>query len=507
MTYRRMKFLVQRLPIQLNPKQLELISFQGEEALLGGAAGGGKTIAALVWLLEGVDIPGYNAAVFRKFQTDTKDDESALIAKAAQIYPAFGGKLVGFRWMFPKGSSIIMEGIAHENALLSKQGKEYHRVVFDELTHFTEMAYQFVTTTRMRKVVNFPIECGIRNTANPGGPGHLWVKERFITDDAIKVVRDLDVSRPTPYGMIFFKNKGTIHETAYLPSRAADNNKLDVADYIKRLSRNKNPVERARMMNGDWGISPEGLIKPHWLRYYTTRDQMVDLLISQKDDSSGDTLHTNQVLCSFHTNTCRRFITVDTAGGMADITAESKGKPYSWTVAGVWDSRNINGQAILICRHVWKDRIGFTEVAKKLVELNNKYKPQITRVEDKTMGPDLYNLLMGVININLIATGSQDKVERAHSLTNMLSEGRVYLPREEGEWRPGLEAEWLGWQGLKEETNDQVDMSAYAAIECTNGIMGSGTIPLDYDPRKPFDLLPGASKVGSGKLAKILERW
>lgn len=79
--YRKLKTILDRLPIQLNAKQIELIAYEGDEALFGGAAGGGKTIAALVWLLIGIDIPGYNAAVFRKYQTDTKDDESALATK------------------------------------------------------------------------------------------------------------------------------------------------------------------------------------------------------------------------------------------------------------------------------------------------------------------------------------------------------------------------------------------------------------------------------------------
>lgn len=475
--YRNLNPILKSLPKQPHAKQLEFLSIKAEEVLFGGAAGCGKTESLLMWLAEGVGIKGYNAAIFRKFQTDTKDDESALIAKAAQLYPAIGGKLTGFRWTFPAGSSIIMEGVAHEHALLSKQGKEYHRVAFDELTHFTEQAYDFVTLTRVRKVKGFPVRCGSRASANPGGPGHIWVKERFIPDKAIKEIRNLEVSEPTPYGMVYWSGP----DVCYVPARAADNPSLDVADYLKRMRRNRNPVMLARMMNGDWGIAPEGLIKDHWLRYYTMRDRMIDLLVSLRAPDGG-ILHTDQVLKSFHEQECRRFMTVDTAGGMDQITAESKGKPASWTVVGVWDSRFINNLPVLILRHLWRDRVGFTDVGRKLMSLCSEWHPHRVRVEDKTMGPDLYNMLKGKIPIDLIPTGTKDKVTRAAPLMNMLEEGRVYLPKWENSWRIILETEWLGWQGLKEETNDIVDMSAYAAIEA--GKYGSGMIEVDMDIRK-----------------------
>lgn len=430
-----------------------------------------------MWLAEGIEIPGYNAVIFRKYESDTKDDESALLSKSAAMYPTLGGKLVGTRWTFPAGSSITLGGIAHDNALLSKQGKEFHRVAFDELTHFTEMAYQFISTTRIRKVLNFPIRCGTAAAANPGGPGHQWVKDRFITNEAIVKVKEIPTNEPTPFGMVFFKDR----DTCYIPSRAADNPALDVEDYIKRLCRNKNPVERARMMNGDWGVSPEGLIKPHWLRYFTMRDRMVDLLVSVKQDGGG-ILHTDEVLASFHEGECRRFATIDTAGGSKDITKESKGKPASWTVVGIWDYKRFrDGTPVLLCRHVWRDRRGFTEIAAKLVELHQVWKPTSMKVENMTMGPDLVNLLMGTIPISCISTEGKDKVTRMTPALNLMEQGRVYLPKVENTWKPVLEAEWLGWQGLEEEVNDQIDMTAYAAIEA-GGFMGN-VLKMEDDPR------------------------
>ena len=432
-----------------------------------------------MWLAEGVHIPGYSAAIFRRHVTDLTEGATSVLAKSMRLYPSLGGKIAGLEWTFPSGATVTLEGIAHERSVLKQQGKEFHRVGFDELTHFTEYVFEFVVHNRIRKVRNFPIKCGVRCSANPGGPGHEFVKSRYITEEAIDVVRQLDLYTPTPQGMIFWKD----NDTAYVPSRAADNPSLDIEDYFNRQLKNKNPVERARMMNGDWGISPEGLIKPTYIRYYTTRDRMVDLLVSVKDGKGG-IIHTGDVALSYHEQEARRFMTVDTAGGMKDITREAKGKNLSWTVAGVWDFKRKGNIKALILRHVWRTRASFTEVAHKLVSLYNEWRPSRVRVEDKTMGPDLCDLLKGTIPIDLIPSGTIDKVARATNLLNLLDRGEVYLPKGENSWLPTLLNEWLSWQGLEEETNDQVDMASYAAIEC-DGFM-SGSMKAAVDPRKPL---------------------
>ncbi len=55
-------------------------------------------------------------------------------------------------------------------------------------------------------------------------------------------------------------------------------------------------------------------------------------------------------------------------------------------------------------------------------------------------------------------------IERASELLLMLERGQVFLPALDNDWKPALEAEWLSWTGDEEETADQIDMAAYAAI-------------------------------------------
>lgn len=477
------KAILDTLPKKPHPRQAEFLRLVCEEALFGGATGGGKTEALLMWLAEGYDIPGYTGAIFRRYETDLVEGNNSILAKSMALYPALGGKLIGMEWVFPSGASIVMSGLAFDKSVLSAQGKEFHRVAFDEITHFTEAQYEFIYTNRIRKVVGFPILCGVRVAGNPGGPGHGWVVNRFLIREAIETVRKLSIYERTPSGMEFWKTS----EVCYLPSRAADNPSLDIEDYFHRQLKNKNPVERARMMNGDWGISPEGLIKPNWLRYYSMQGRNVQLLKSYVE--AHEVTHTSEVLLAFHEGECRRFMTVDTAGGMKQITREAKGKELSWTVVGVWDHYRKGNVRALLCRHIWRDRLGFTEVARNLLRLQEQWQPTRTRIENATMGPHLYDMLSGKMPIEVIDPsgghkGKSGKVERATQLLNMMEQGEVYLPVGENTWRPTLESEWLSWQGLEEETNDQVDVAAYAAIEC--GGYGTGTIKLVHDPRKPL---------------------
>src|SRR4029079_8917579 len=58
---------------------------------------------------------------------------------------------------------------------------EFQYIAFDELTDFTEEDYLFLFS-RLRRNTSFPVPLRMRSASNPGGPGHAWVKERFIPE-------------------------------------------------------------------------------------------------------------------------------------------------------------------------------------------------------------------------------------------------------------------------------------------------------------------------------------
>jgi predicted phage terminase large subunit-like protein len=80
----------------------------------------------------------------------------------------------------------------------------------------------------------------VRAASNPGGPGHAWVKARFI---------DPETRHP---------------EALFLPSRLADNPYLDRGEYEARLA--ELPLaDRERLLHGDWEIPDDGeLFQRSW---------------------------------------------------------------------------------------------------------------------------------------------------------------------------------------------------------------------------------------------------
>lgn len=168
-------------PIAWQPqeKQKVFMSRPEYEALYGGAAGGGKSDALLVEALRQVHIPHYRAIIFRK----TYPQLSELIDRSRFIYqPAFPGARYNMSehyWSFPSGAKIYFGSMQYTKDRLNFQGKRYDFIGFDELTHFTWDEYSYMFSR------NRPSGAGtrvyIRATTNPGGIGHGWVKQRFIT--------------------------------------------------------------------------------------------------------------------------------------------------------------------------------------------------------------------------------------------------------------------------------------------------------------------------------------
>src|SRR5205085_11514835 len=75
-----------------HPRQAQFLALQCEEALYGGAAGGGKTEALLMWLAEGINIPTYSAIFFRRFHVQLSKSNDSPLTKSAELYRPLGGK-------------------------------------------------------------------------------------------------------------------------------------------------------------------------------------------------------------------------------------------------------------------------------------------------------------------------------------------------------------------------------------------------------------------------------
>ena len=217
------------------------------EALYGGSAGGGKSDCMLVEALRQVHIPYYKCLILRK----TFPQLAELIDRSREIYGAAfpRAKYNGSEhfWIFPSGAKIYFGSMQYSQDKTKYQGQRYDLIIFDELTHFTWDEYSYMFSR------NRPSGPGtrvyMRSTANPGGVGHGWVRDRFITvAPPMTPVKD-DYKIITPTGDRIVMKRSRI----FVPATVFDNKILLSNDpnYLANLAMLPE-AEREALLYGRW---------------------------------------------------------------------------------------------------------------------------------------------------------------------------------------------------------------------------------------------------------------
>lgn len=253
---------------QPQPRQQEFMMRAEDEALYGGAAGGGKSDALVIEATRQVHIPHYKALILRK----TYPQLTELIEKSLRYYsvafPDARYNAGDHTWRFKSGAKIVFGSMQHSKDKLNYQGKAYDFIAFDELTHFTYDEYIYLLSRNRPNGAG--TRCYMRATANPGGIGHGWVKERFITaSEPMKTIWE-KVSVQLPDGETRTKYRSRI----FVPSSVFDNKALleNDPDYLTRLA-SLPEAERKALLYGDWD-SYSGQFFTEWRNdptHYTDR--------------------------------------------------------------------------------------------------------------------------------------------------------------------------------------------------------------------------------------------
>lgn len=208
------------------------------EAFYGGAAGGGKSDALLAAALQYVDVPGYAALILRKSfrQLDLPD---SIMARSKEWLMPHRANGVHWnddakRWTFPSGSTLTFGYLDQANDVYNYQGPAFQFVGWDELTQFEEgpYTYLFSRTRRRKDMQDLGIPIRHRSASNPGGIGHKWVHDRFITKDSLGE----NEVRPV-----------------FIPAKVDDNPGLDVAEYKLSLGYLPETLQQ-QLLDGDWGV-------------------------------------------------------------------------------------------------------------------------------------------------------------------------------------------------------------------------------------------------------------
>ena len=210
------------------------------EALVGGAAGGGKSDVLLVDSLRQAHIDTYRAILFRRETTQL----GRLIDRSEEIIPrAFpganyvGGTMGGAIWKFPSGARLTLTHMKEEKDKLKHDGQEYQWIGWDELTHF--LLSQYIYLYSRARTSDPRLKCYIRSSAMPWGIGVPWVKARFIDNGPYKIVTD--------------KESGL--KRVFIPATLDDNKILMGNDpmYEQRLKLMGPKLFKA-LRKGDWSV-------------------------------------------------------------------------------------------------------------------------------------------------------------------------------------------------------------------------------------------------------------
>ena len=210
------------------------------EILFGGARGPGKTEAGINWLLYDVDNPKLRALIIRRNADDLRDWTD----RANQIYSQLGAIRAGnppeFKW--PSGAIFRTGHLKDDQAYTKYQGHEYQRMVIEELNQIPSEENYLRLLASCRTTVK-----GLRSqvflTTNPGGVGHMWVKNRFVD--------------PAP-PLTSFEDKTSGRTRIFIKATLDDNpilNEID-PDYIKSLDalKDTNPELYRAWRHGDWDV-------------------------------------------------------------------------------------------------------------------------------------------------------------------------------------------------------------------------------------------------------------
>lgn len=168
------------------PRQEEALKVKVFEELFGGARGPGKTQTGIVWLLKPFNealpadaISKYRALIIRKNATDLTD----WIDRAVRMYQRYGAKLgseLGSPCIrFPSGAKFRLGHLKDKDAYSKYIGHEYQRMLIEELNQIVDESDYLKLISSCRSTIP-GLDARVFATTNPGGAGHVWIKNRFI---------------------------------------------------------------------------------------------------------------------------------------------------------------------------------------------------------------------------------------------------------------------------------------------------------------------------------------
>ena len=251
------------------PPQQRFFCSVKRRVLYGGAKGGGKSWAMRrKFVLLAMRYPGLKLLLLRRTYKQLNENHVLPLRMELDGYARYHGDDKAF--LFPNRSRIKLGYCDADADVLQYQGQEYDVVGFEEAGLFTEyMLTEIALCCRSTRADFAP---RLYYTANPGGPGHGYLKRLFIDRN--------------------FREGENPDDYEFIPARATDNIALREhnPDYLRELD--NLPEDRRRALrDGDWDVFAgqffpefrreihvaEPFPIPHHWRKYLTLDYGLDM--------------------------------------------------------------------------------------------------------------------------------------------------------------------------------------------------------------------------------------
>jgi len=208
--------------------QNEVLWRNETEVLYGGARGGGKTIAGIIWLLLGnfdldpseplystyINDPNYTALVLRRNAADLKE----WVEEAKRIFGPLGAKCSGNPTIieFKSKARIYTNHLESDDAFEKYKGWNIWKILIEELTLIPKLGGYLKLLASLRAFNSGgKARPQIFSTTNPDGDGSAWVCNRFVEVPIIG-------GGMNPWGQRM-KDPITGLSRIFMPAKVADN--------------------------------------------------------------------------------------------------------------------------------------------------------------------------------------------------------------------------------------------------------------------------------------------
>lgn len=230
--------------------QTWLVTCPAYEILFGGARGGGKSDGVLGEWMQHAEEYGENAVGLCVRRERVQLTE--LIERSKTLYFKLGASFheQDKMWRFKNGARLRFAYLENDADAQNYQGHSYTRVYIEEMGTFPDPKPIMKLMATCRPPHGSSTPCKFIATANPGGPGHLWIKQRYI-DPAPMGMRILPTPFTDPFtGEKFYKDR------VFIPSRVTDNKYTNNQDYIGNLylAAYNDPDLIKSWLLGDWNV-------------------------------------------------------------------------------------------------------------------------------------------------------------------------------------------------------------------------------------------------------------